>query len=200
MERSRRPAERWRVGAAAATLLFVACGQPTTSAATSAATSSPAVALTSPAAVLPSASASTAPDLGLVLGDVRLGMTSAEILAARGEPALRTATHGLGSPEWRYADGLTVYFRFAGTADPGPVWRLLARPPFEGGTSEGLRLGDSTARFRALYARFTVTLPQFFQPTQPPPPTQLQIVDPSGTIVNVIFEEDRATSIFLQGR
>lgn len=200
METSRRPAYRWRVGAAAATLLFVACGQPTTSAAHSAATSSPAVALTSPA-MLPSASASTAPELGLVLGNLRLGMTSAEILAARGEPALRTATHGLGSPEWRYADGLNVYLRFAGTADPGPVWGLMARPPFKGATSEGLRLGDSTGRFRALYARFTVTMAQSWQqPSQPPQPPQLQVVDPSGTILNVIFEQDRATSIFLHGR
>lgn len=195
--------KRSLAGVAAAAVMFAACGQQTTSAAaptTSAATPSLAVIPTSPPAVVPSASA-TAPELGLVLGDVRLGMTSAEVLAARGEPVLRTATHGLGSPEWRYADGLTVYLRLAGTADPGPVWRLLARPPFEGGTTEGLRLGDSTARFLALYSRFTVTIPQATQqPSQSLQPPQLQVVDAGGTILNVIFEQDRATSIFLQGR
>jgi len=131
-----------------------------------------------------------APSLGQNLGTVRLGMTGQEVLADRGEPQQRTVTHGLGSPQWEYADGLVVYLRFPTSAqDPDRVWRLAARAPFSGSTGEGFRLGDSSAIFRTQYAAFTIGAPD---------QTQFQVNDGRGTILSVIFDGDRSSVILLQ--
>lgn len=118
-------------------------------------------------------------------------MAETDVLKTRGEPANRTVTHGLGTPQWEYADGLIVFLRFP---DAGPlvlrVWRLGAQPPFAGATSEGFHLGDSMVDLRRRYAGFAITAPD---------PNQLVVKDSRGTMLGAIFESERAKTLVLQG-
>jgi hypothetical protein len=91
------------------------------------------------------------------LGAVKLGMGADDILRTAGTPAERTVSHGLGTPEWRYANGLTVFFRGASSA-PGAVWRLRGVPPFDGATGEGVRIGSTFMEVRHAYSRFSVNV------------------------------------------
>ena len=188
MEQAR--ATRPRLGRTCGVLLallvvLVSCGR--TGSVAPAASSTPPAASGSQS---PSASPSVA--LGRTLGRLSLGMRSSDVLAAVGEPMLRTQSHGLGSPEWHYADGLIVFLRFpTSPQQPDQVWQLTARSPFTGDTSEGFRLGDSTGVFRQRYAAFSVKTPV---------PEQFQVEDGRGTILGAIFDADRATTIIVEGR
>lgn len=163
----------------------IACGPAATLA------NAPTASATAARSTVLSASPSARP-LGRVLGKVTLGMRSTQVLAALGEPAERTISHGLGSPEWHYASGLVVYLRF-GTSpqDPDSVWRVTGQPPFDGATAEGLRLSDSINTFRQLYANV---------PLRNVSPGQWQYVDAQGTTLLVLFDADRVSEILIEGR
>jgi len=91
------------------------------------------------------------------LGAVKLGMGADDVLRAAGTPAERTVSHGLGTPEWRYSNGLTVFFRGASSA-PGAVWRIRGVPPFDGATGEGVRISSTLMDVRDAYSRFSVNV------------------------------------------
>lgn len=133
-------------------------------------------------AVPPSTSTSVLPVLGTTLGGIALGMRGPEVLRILGVPKVRTVAHGRGTPQWEYADGLTIQLNDPNSPDaPDAVWEILARPPFSGATVEGFRLGDTEAQFRSIYRDFPVT-------KDPVPPPQLGITDRTGTTLNVLFD------------
>lgn len=134
----------------------------------------------------PTAEASPAA-LGTELGAISLHMKAKDVLQRLGEPQVRTATHGMGSPQWEYSNGLVVYLRFpTARQDPDEVWEVIARSPFAGATAEGYRLGDSEARFRSIYRDFPITpFPQV---------SQLRIRDAHGLELTVMFGPDGSAS------
>jgi hypothetical protein len=134
------------------------------------------------------------PGLDTSIGGISVGMHGASVLKALGEPQVRTITHGLGTPEWHYANGLMVRVTApTSPAHPDTVWEIIVRPPFTGATATGFRLGDSEARFRQLYRTFPMMARQV---------RQLQIVAPDGTLLGVLFDtHGKATSfIFANNR
>ena len=147
---------------------------------------------TSPAPVgaapptLPSPDAGTGPET--TLGGMSVGMRGAAVLRALSQPPVRTVTHGMGTPEWHYANGLTVRLTDPhNPARPDTVWEIAARQPFVGATATGFRLGDSAAQFRDLYRGLPITAPHV---------RQLRVVAPDGTSLDVRFDESgAATSI-----
>ena len=140
----------------------------------------------------------TAP-VGSSLGAARSGMTSSEIVGVLGEPQERTFTHGRGSPEWRYSNGLIVRLGFPIGSDPGRVWQLVARPPFTGATAEGFRLGADPAAFRRAYPFSQVLPTPYPQPgaTAIWPYVELRAQDGVTSLI-AVFEKGAAISIVLQ--
>lgn len=115
------------------------------------------------------------------LGGISLQQMSNDVLARLGEPLTRTVTHGAGSPQWVYANGMTVDL----DGPPGPgVWKLYVREPFQGSTGDGFRIGDGADRFRAVYGRFDV---RAFPGSQPDLAATLTAVDGQGTKVSAYF-------------
>lgn len=109
-------------------------------------------------------------------------MRGPEVLRVLGEPKVRTVAHGRGTPQWEYANGLTVQLNDpTSPVAPYAVWEVIARPPFGGATAEGFRLGDTEDQFRSLYRDLSVTM-------APVPPPQLGATDRSGTALNVLFD------------
>lgn len=129
--------------------------------------------------------------LGDRLGAAQLHMSSKQVLAALGAPLQKTIANGLGTPVWRYADGISVYLTNADAAvAPDSVWQLSAQLPFPGKTTEGYQLGDSSSAFKRIYNSFSITAEQS---------SQLQIVDNRGTLLDVTFNpEGVAISLVLE--
>lgn len=90
--------------------------------------------------------------LGHQLGGANLSDLEADAIATLGQPSSRTITHGIGTPQWEYANGYVL--SFAGT--PSRVWQIYVRPPRSATTSEGFTLGDTDVSFRALYSGFLI--------------------------------------------
>lgn len=118
-------------------------------------------------------------------GVIRLRMTVDPVTKVLGDPIEKTTTPAVGSAEWRYANGVVI--RFNGTSDePGSVWGIVARSPFDGSTVDGVRLGDDEAMIRSLYDQFAI---ETFEN-----PRQLQIegrpADRTGLLMHVLFDAD----------
>ena len=113
--------------------------------------------------------------LGAALDGIALRVEKADILQKLGKPQLETISHGLGTPRWEYQDGLVISF------DPDTVWQIIARPPFQGATSEGFKLGDTKDTFRIIYKGFSILAPQA---------NQLAITDRKGIYLDVLFDEN----------
>lgn len=119
--------------------------------------------------------------INTTIDGIGLGMHGTSVLKALGDPATRTVTHGLGTPEWHYANGLTVRLTDPhNPASPDTVWEIAVQPPFTGATATGFRLGDTAAQFGARYQGLTITAPQV---------RQLQIEAADGTLLGVIFDQ-----------
>ncbi len=121
--------------------------------------------------------------LGTSLSPVSLHAPPAEVLQQLGEPKVRTSAHGLGTPQWDYANGLTIDFGdFSGSF--GKVWQISAVRPFAGSTAEGFRLGDTETTFRRLYGEF-----RFLGGER-----QLYVTDDNGVRLTVAFDAAGAAS------
>jgi hypothetical protein len=132
-------------------------------------------------------------DLGLALGRVSLHATIGQVQAILGRPAAVTTSHGIGSPEWRYSDGLTVFLRDPNdTYMPNTVWRLTSVPPFAGSTSRGFHLGDSEDKFNLLYKGFRPQRTQAneLRLTAERSLTLSVLFDSSGKAVLILIEDD----------
>jgi len=120
--------------------------------------------------------------LGTSLGPVSLHASPAEVLQQLEEPAVRTVAHGMGSPQWEFASGLTIVLA------PN-VWDISAVPPFAGSTAEGFRLGDPETSFQRLYREFPLL----------GPPRQRYVIDGRGVLLTVSFDPaGAATSLNLR--
>lgn len=112
-------------------------------------------------------------------------MSAKDLLHLLGEPQKRTTAHGVGLPEWHFANGLII--DLSGPEDIGVVRGISASVPFDGKTPEGFGLGDTKARFEEIYKQFSISS---FQPDQ------LQITDGKGLYLSVKFDSnDRAEII-----
>lgn len=133
-------------------ILFFIIPRPNPPTTTATFTTAPAITVKPTVPIFTLTSTSTQPtelNLGTKLGAVSLDDTPEKVLQILGEPNLRTVAHGNGSPEWVYANGLTI--------DSGKVvWKIVANAPFQGATAEGFRLGDDKATYQRLYANFGV--------------------------------------------
>lgn len=134
-----------------------------------------------PAVAVPYPSPTIAPSLrlGTRLGTIALGMTAADVRAALGTPTETTVSHGLGTPEWHYANGVWIFLR-GSTNDPGVVWQIRVMAPFDRATAEGVRVGATESEARATYPAATS-----------PDADQLQIRDGANTTVDVHFDGTR---------
>lgn len=128
------------------------------------------------------------PALQLLIGDIALGMPQTEILRRLGKPQLRTSAHGVDWPQWEYANGLTIIIGAGMPTDPGPAI-IQARPPFDGSTAEGFRLGETEARFRQIYHQFSIN-------SRDDPP-QVWIDDGYGILLNVVFDEQGKAKLII---
>lgn len=115
------------------------------------------------------------------LGPLALDMSADEVLRILGEPQQRTITHGVGSPQWHFANGLII--DLTGPEGIGDIRSIDARAPFDGKTPEGFGIGDSKERFKQLYAVFPI------MDTSSPGQDQLQITDQHGLYMSATFDE-----------
>ncbi|MGO8949555.1 MAG: hypothetical protein ACLQUY_18270 [Ktedonobacterales bacterium] len=130
------------------------------------------------------------PLLGRSLGDtISLDMTRKQLLLVLGQPQLTTITNGLGTPQWSYANGITIFLTGSDAAkNPDLVWQILAEPPYQGSMVEGFRLGETPAVFTRLYQRFTISPEQH---------NQLSIADSDGIWLNATFNAAGQASAML---
>ncbi len=140
----------------------------------------------------------SAPVLGTRLGAISFETRAAGVLRILGEPQRRSLAHGMGTPVWEYANGLVVYLQYGRGSQTPEVWKLVARPPFQGATAERFRLGDSEAEFARVYRDYPV---RSFPNTQP---TQMVILDsklrklvaafgPDGTAISLSLTDSCTT-------
>lgn len=120
----------------------------------------------------------------LSLGPVALGMRGSEVIQLFGEPLERTIIPAVGTPQWKYSNGLTI--DLSGDQDNAPVRGLTARKPFDGGTPRGFGLGDTKDEFLRLYASFPNVLIQ---------EDQIQVSMDQGIYLSVHFDKDGRADI-----
>ncbi|MGI8916519.1 MAG: hypothetical protein ACR2JY_22565 [Chloroflexota bacterium] len=138
------------------------------------------VPLPAPSASPTNGNTSFVPSLSTKIGGISVGISGATVLRVSGEPAVRTVSHGLGTPEWHYTNGLTVELTDpTNPANPDAVWGIMVRSPFGGATATGFRLGDTKAQCRKRYEGLAITEPQM---------RQLQIEAADGTLLGVLFD------------
>ncbi len=131
--------------------------------------------------------------LGPKIGAVSLNSKYEDLLKLFGEPKLRTIVHGNGSPQWEYSNGLTLYLGdFDTTKYSGNVWRIIVEAPFDGVTTEGLKLGDTKETFCRLYANFGVKTPLLAN--------QVQIKDDKNVSLYIDFDKEGKVSAISLGR
>jgi len=131
--------------------------------------------------------------LGSKLGPAALYMPEVEALKMLGEPKQRSITHGIGTPEWEYANGLTV--AIAGSPKskyPDAIWKIIATAPSGASTSEGFSLGDSASDFKRIYQNFDLIECAFQCEGY-----QLGIKDSSGKFLNAVFDDNKKATIIV---
>ena len=139
-----------------------------------------------------SVSASGVAVFDTAIDGIALGMRGSAVLTTLGQPAVRTVAHGLGTPEWQYANGLTVQLTAPhNPARPDTIWEIVAGLPFAGATTTGFRLGDSEAQCRTLYQGLTITALQV---------RQLQIEAADGTLLGVSFDPNGKATLLTFSR
>lgn len=126
----------------------------------------------------PSATASRQSVLGGSLGPIRIGATAAEVVAAAGQPTVKTVAHGLGTPQWEYGTALVVQLRGDPT-QPGPVWQVTAYLGSQAKTEEGFVVGDTRAMFQKAYAGYPLRVLS----------NQLEASDGTGASLTVDFDQ-----------
>lgn len=136
----------------------------------------------------PSPAARPGQQLNLELGSVGIDMTEGDVLHARGTPSERRALSD-GGIQLIYGDDLVVFLRPDPTVSSPHVWRILAQPPFSGGSAEGFALGQTSADFRHAYGDFVVVELGA---------NELVARDSDGDTVTALFVDDHATSLTLQ--
>lgn len=120
----------------------------------------------------------------LSLGQVALGMKGSEVIQLFGEPQERTIIPAVGSPQWKYSNGLTI--DLSGEQDDSSIRGITARKPFHGDTTRGFGLGDTKDEFLKLYASFPDVLVQ---------DDQVQVGIEQGIYLSVHFDGDGRADI-----
>ncbi|WP_336785871.1 hypothetical protein [Paenibacillus sp. MMO-177] len=81
----------------------------------------------------------------LSIEGIRIGGSIDDVVKAYGQPSEKTVSHGVGTAYWIFKEqGIAIDFG-------GPIWQITVTSPFEGSTSSGISIGDTTEEILEVY-------------------------------------------------